>query len=299
MDMIYALLLADKQWGSQGTYNYKQIAQTMLGSLFTKNQSIIEKATDNTFWIKIGDWAKNYGEEDYFINITRPSDWLLYNLRSFAAVSSGQTSVDLTMTIDNTYNKLFYMVENYSNTSGLMPDFITGYPEDTTKTMGPAYKGWWKKHDKSSSMDYLEGKADGLYYYNACRYPWRVGADVILYDTISEAAVKDRLVKIAELFKSTAPGQVWDGYYLDGTKIPKSAMPSPDDGVFGKKCFVSPLAVAFLATNGYQGRNYTSQLQSYWDYMAQEPDSNQKYYSRSINLLNMILISGNWWNPEQ
>lgn len=297
-DIIYALLLADKQWGSTGAHNYRAIALTMLNSVFSnsRNNTLVEQL-GSEYWVKIGDWAQDWGAGYTYNDITRPSDWLLSNFRSFAAVSS---SSQWNKTIDDTYSKLFYMADTYSSQYSLMPDFVTGNAQDSSKPYGPAYDGWWKTHEPTSSLNNLEGTADGSYYYNACRYPWRIGADIILYNGSNETQAKNRLVKLAHFFENTPPANVWDGYRLDGTEIPKSQMPDPvEDGVRGKKCFVAPIAVAFLATNGHQGSNFTPQLQSYWDYMAAEPAGVEaKYYSSSVNLLNMLLISGNWWNPE-
>ena len=78
-----------------------------------------------------------------------------------------------------------------------------------------------------------------------------------------------------------SPGNVRSKYDMNGNGSSYS----------GELNMVAPLASAMSALNDPTGR-----LVSFWNYMDA---AYVNYFEDSINMLNMILISGNAWSPEK
>ncbi len=75
MDIAYALLLADKQWGSNGEINYLKEAKTIINAIMDKDVNVDE-------WIlKLGDWVNN--DDSTYGMGTRSSDFMLSHLKVF------------------------------------------------------------------------------------------------------------------------------------------------------------------------------------------------------------------------
>ncbi|MDR2574917.1 MAG: hypothetical protein LBC52_00575, partial [Treponema sp.] len=82
MDIIYSLIIADKQWGSNGPYNYLEIARTMLADLW-------QYCVHSTYkTMLLGDWASKGGDKGnpalaaIQMNATRPSDFIISHLKA-------------------------------------------------------------------------------------------------------------------------------------------------------------------------------------------------------------------------
>jgi hypothetical protein len=165
--------------------------------------------------------------------------------------------------VDNVYALIAQMQTSSSPQTGLLPDFII----NTTTTPKPA------------AANFLEGKADGEYGYNSCRVPWRIGTDYIVSH---DGRAKTALQKINTWIMSATsnnPSKIMDGYKLDGSKG------SGQTGTSG--AFSSPFAVAAMIGNN----------QAWLDGLWTSRGINEDYYSDSITMLSMIVLSGNWWAP--
>ena len=73
LDVAYALLLADKQWGSAGTVDYKAEALLVLHDVLKG------EFNSATVTLKVGDWATGADA-----NLTRPSDFMSGHMLVFA-----------------------------------------------------------------------------------------------------------------------------------------------------------------------------------------------------------------------
>jgi len=152
MDIAYSLLLANTQWGSDGTINYLQEAINMIAD-------IMEYEINHKTWSVLLSNAIEYDSKDYFD--TRSSDFMPANFKAFSAATGDNR---WNKVIYNGYKLFKYMQDEYSPDAGLVPDFIV----HLNKTPKPA-----PRH-------YLESAYDGYYNYNACRVPWRIGTDYLL-----------------------------------------------------------------------------------------------------------------------
>ncbi|MEX0173030.1 glycosyl hydrolase family 8 [Streptomyces sp. LMG1-1-1.1] len=214
MDVAYGLLLADKQWGSTGTYNYKDLA--------LKHIAAIKKDELNatTKLLKLGDWSSS-GDQYYWI--TRTSDWMVDHFRAFRT-ASGDTTWDAVRTAHQT--QISRLQSTYASGTGLLPDFVV----DTNTTPKPA------------PGQVLEDPNDGAYWWNACRTPWRIADDAVTSGDATSLAAARKLNGWIKTKTGGDPNKIAIGYKLNGTQISSGS----------EAAFFAPFAVAAMTDSGSQ-----------------------------------------------
>ena len=258
LDIAYALLLADKQWGSCGAIDYAAEAATILGGIETG------EVDSSGSYMRLGDWT-DPSEANYYQS-TRSSDFMPDHLRAFAAASANPV---WTSVLNHTYTVFDSLQVNHSPATGLIPDFIAA-PLGTPAPVGPGF---------------LEGPNDGAYDYNACRDPWRLGTDFVVS---GDARAKTAVQRITTWFRSATgndPGNIKSGYQLDGT------LSAGAD--YRSMAFVAPLGVGAMADSSNQ-----AWLNAIWDLVDGTSLDAEAYYENTLKLLSMIVMSGNWWTPQ-
>jgi hypothetical protein len=210
LDIAYALLLADRQWGSGGAIDYAAEARKVMSA-------IMAHEVDQQRWtIQLGDWAHDDSAKS---TAMRSSDFMPQHWRAFAK-SSGDARWDKLR--DQTYVVLAQLFQATAPKTGLMPDFIV--------LRAGAYQ---PPHGK-----FLEDKHDGDFGYNACRTPWRLATDYLVH---GEARALPQLRALNEwAFATTGgdPRKFSAGYTLAGKPLDE------DDHA---ACFIGPLAVSAMA----------------------------------------------------
>jgi endo-1,4-beta-D-glucanase Y len=205
----------------------------------------------------LGDWSTTT-DPTYFG--TRPSDFMLDHFRAFGAATCDTV---WTQAVDATYTLINTMQTKYSPSTGLLPDFVSN--TDTTPQPAPA--------------NFNEADTDGQYAYNSCRTPWRIGSD---YVSSGDPRAKSALSLMNTWIISNTggtPSNIKDGYALDGSAgLHQSGFSS---------AFASPFGVAAMVSGNQ------AWLDAIWNGMA----INSGYYGDSITMLDMIVMSGNWWTP--
>ena len=189
LSVAYGLLLADKQWGSSGTYNYKNLAVSRINAIKAK------EIHPTTFLPLLGDWSS---AGDKYYTSTRPSDFMIDHFRAFKA-ATGDATWD--RVIAATSALISQQQTTYSPDAGLIADFVV----NTTSSPKPA------------AANFLEAPTDGQYSYNSVRVPWHLGADAV---TFGDAASKTQSQRLTNWIKSKVgndPTRVRAGYKLDGT----------------------------------------------------------------------------------
>jgi endo-1,4-beta-D-glucanase Y len=205
----------------------------------------------------LGDWV-NVGEAQYNQFTPRSSDFMLVNFRAFANASNDPVWNDVVV---QSQNVMTGIQAQYSPVSGLMPDFIVnGVP-------APA--------------NFLEKNTDGAYNYNAGRVPWRVGTDALLYDDAISRDIVQNISHWIEASTNGDPLNIRAGYQLNGSPLPNSD--------YFTTFFVAPMGVAAMNDPAQQ-----AWLNAIYDSVY---DSHIDYYEDSINLLCMMVMSGNFWSP--
>ncbi len=258
IDIAFGLLLAHSQWGSQGDIDYLKEAILVIEDIMGAN-AIKGDINQELSSVKLGDWVRS----GHFMNGTRTSDFIMDHFRVFFCATHNE---DWNKVTDNCYNLIDEMQTKYSQETGLLPDFIVDLNTDA----------------KPANPDYLEGKHDGHYSYNACRDPWRLANDYLIF---GDERAKKAVVKIDKwLFKSSEgdPKKVRAGYQLDGTKIYS----------WSDMSFTAPFAVgAMLDTTNQEWLN------KLYSKVLTHKVNNGDYYDCTLKLLAMITISGNYWVP--
>ena len=231
LDIAYALLLADVQWGASGPVNYAQEAQRTLEAIV---QHTIDPATKLTL---LGDWVAPDGD---YARATRSSDWMVDHFRAFAAVAPD----DWLPTIDAHLDLATHMQVTFAPLTGLLPDFIVDI--DTAPKPAPP--------------DFLEAETDGDFAWNACRTPWRLGVDALVSgDRRSIAAVR-RMTAWIRAATGDDPGAIGETYRLDGTALdPASSM-----------AFTAPFAVAAMSASA-DDPGAQEWVDSLWENMVTTP----------------------------
>ena len=283
MDIIYSLIVADKQWGSDGKYNYKELALEMLDGFY---EYVVHKAYST---LLLGDWAYNATPNtatSALRNGTRPSDFILSHLRAYKAID---TKNDWQAVIDATLNVIIDVRDalhaDDAPNNGLLPDFAVRSTVTADKWI-PAPSG------------FLEGTNDGRYSWNSCRTPWRLGTDYLLYgDTpmpsgsLTNPSLYTYSIKPLNDFAKARVGEDTNnmaglnaGYSLDAPLA--NATQGANAG------FAAPFLVTAAAVGGDQ-----AWVDAFWVHSGTFSFMND-WYGDYYKLITMITASGNFWKPE-
>lgn len=258
LDAAFGLLLADKQWGSNGAVNYLQAAKDIINAI---KQSEVYAIANS---LQLGDWAHT---DRKYKNGTRPSDFMYDHLRCFKNAVNDTT---WTSVLNECYTLVNDMQQNFSQTTGLIPDFIIG----TGGSPQPAL------------ANYLESANDGAYYYNSCRTPWHLGCDFVLNGDSRAKVASD---KINTWIQSTTGGnshKIKSGYKLDGSNI--------NGNNYEDLSFIAPFGVSAMVNSNNQ-----AWLNDIWSNVIGVTNLNRDtYFGNTIKMLCMIIMSGNMWAPN-
>ncbi len=250
LEIAYGLLIADTKWGSTGSVNYKAEAVRIINAI---KKSEVNNSTKFTL---LGDW----GNDAEYKNSSRSSDWMPGHLRAFAK-ATGDSFWDSVRTRSET--AVSQLQSQYAPNTGLLPDFVVN--ANSTPKPAPA--------------DFLEGPYDGKYSWNACRDPWRLGADAI---SASGSAAAAQVRKMNTWIKSATggdPSKIQSGYSLSGTKTESGQHP----------CFTAPFAVAAMTDPGSQ-----AWLDKLWTSIAAFAPDSTDYYGTGITVQVLLILTGNY-----
>ncbi|GAA2240165.1 glycosyl hydrolase family 8 [Herbiconiux moechotypicola] len=156
------------------------------------------------------------------------------------------------------------MQAEYAPETGLLPDFIV----DTDGTPAPAPAG------------FLESPDDGAYGWNATRVPWRLASAALLSGDERSAAAAGRIASWTIGATDAHPSRIRAGYTLGGTPLVD----------YGDIAFTAPLGAGAAADSAQQ-----SWVNAVWKVLGSSPAGG--YYSDSLRLQVMMLLSGNVWPP--
>lgn len=258
LDIAYALLLADKLWGDTGEFDYAAEARATMTAILAYEVEPI------SMHLGIGDWALR-PDDTYYRNTTRSSDFMVSHLRAFGAATGEDAWYEV---LDRTYAIIDAVRASHAPKTGLLPDFIVDL--DTVPRPADAM--------------FLEGEADGMYSWNAGRYPWRVALDYLLSGERRAKAAIDPLNAWIRASTENDPTRIADTYALDGSTLPNHGE--------NAMAFVAPLGVAAMVDPVNQ-----AWLDAIWADVAAKPLAEEDYFGNTLKLLAMIAMSGNWAAP--
>jgi endo-1,4-beta-D-glucanase Y len=213
-DMAWALVMADKQWGGQGSLqkSYLDYAKQLLDDIW--NHEILDSKLpkNGSSW---GDW--NNLNVSYFA----PSYY-----RVFAKVTGkGEWESNVVKTIYDTLEANLTS-SNGNQTNGLVPAFSNSTGGDAQ--VGPGQSPL--KHH---------------YQYDSCRTPFRIGLDACQFN---ETRAKAYVAKTSQFFAGIGAANIKDGYELNGTPKPEF----PDKFMGKSAAFIGPAGVGAMHSAQYQ-----------------------------------------------
>lgn len=194
--------------------------------------------------------------------LSRCSDWMTDHFRTYYKVTGDSFWNDVVNTIYSTYNTLS---SNYSAQTGLVSDFIN--------------------YEDPQPYPYSDGITH--YSYDACRFPWRIATDYAHYTASEAKNICNKMLNWLIAATGGDPNQIMAEYELNGTPI----------GDFNSTAFTAPFLAACIVDKSSVNLDYGRFLGLGWNFLIAE-ESKADYYEDSINLLCMMLISGNWWKPD-
>lgn len=213
MDIAYALLLADRQWGSSGSINYLQAAKNIIGAIMSHD------VNQSQWTLRLGDWATSGS----FNTATRPSDFMLNHLKAFRK-ATGDARWD--QVIDKTYSIINSVHGSYSPNTGLLPDFVV--------LQGGSYQ--------PAAAGFLEGANDGNYYYNSARTPWRIATDYLMTGDTRALGQLEKMNAFIKSNTSQKPVNIKAGYTLGGSPLVS----------YNSGAFYAPFGVSAMVSPSHQ-----------------------------------------------
>lgn len=258
LDIAYALLLAHRQWRSRGPIDYR--AQSLLVSRAALAHDVNPRLGNTT----PGDWAAGKDTRR-----TRTSDFMPAHFDAFARVDP-DSAWQWRRVKRSTSAIALAQFRNGSRRTGLLPDFMA----------------YWRGEWRPVRGVYLESKHDGDFGYNACRDPWRLSLPYLL---MGQRRLRPLLLKHTVWLRTETngdPAQIRAGYYVRNGPNGQPYRNYPD------LAFTAPAAVnAMLGGDG--GQRWLNRL---WRAITRGP-STSNYYSDSLRLMALLILSRNWWQP--
>jgi endo-1,4-beta-D-glucanase Y len=256
-DMAFALLMADKQWGGQGTLDksYLQYATDQITRVW--NHEILD--------------SKLAGGGDHFL------DWNNINISYFAPAyyrlfkqSVSIPGADWDAVIQTSYDTIAIALNNdptHQQNNGLVPAWCAshGSPPDGVCSPVPA-----------------PGGGASNYQYDSCRTPFRIALDWCWF---GEPRAKSYLAKTSSFFTGIGASNIADGYALDGTPQPQYGSPGQQSAAF-----LGPAGVGAMSAPAYQ----TLLDQAYAEVATRKLLVGGTYYDESWTMLSLLMMTGNF-----
>lgn len=265
MDMAYSEVAADTRWG-EADPSYKKDALRMIDIIMHK------EVETGTFVLKPGEWGGSgkEGEPGLAYDPMADIENISYFSPAYYKLFQQYANDERWKKVAESSNQIIqnvYRANEGANKTGLLPNWTkaNGWPLDKP------YAQWAKYEDG----------------YDACRIPLRQGLAKLWYpDKPEVAGPADSILKRQNaFFDSVGPGNIADGYNLDGTKT--------DTGKWNVPSFVSTAAVGEYASGDKKHRD--AMLNHAIDLRSQPKKDG--YYHESLHLLSMLAISGKMINP--
>lgn len=287
VDAAFALLVADKKWGSgNGNPNYRGEAQTILNGL--QRFAVYNRSSTASDLIANGEKELSWGEGTS--NFTMSSYQVVSYMKQFANASDATRAAQWRETMRAGYKAFDYFYDANPGTALTPYTFLTAPGANQYQ---PSAKGYNFGPD-------------------SCRIPWRVGLDFLWhgnanstyansFDANIRATLAQDLPKVNAAWFMNAvnndPTAALYGYQLNGT-------PSPGTFVYGQRHTAGSMAVGAMTDAGNQTR-----LNTLYEWMRKQipgqPYSfngktvKAEYYGDTVLMATMIAVTGNMPNlPE-
>ncbi|MBL0419951.1 hypothetical protein JI739_06285 [Ramlibacter sp. AW1] len=246
-DIAMALLMADRQWGSDGKWNYLQEGINTIHAM--KYWNMKEDGT-----------TKGLPRS----HVSRTSDYMIGHFRAYKK-ATGDALWD--RAVDRSYELINLMQTRFAPGTGLMPDFII-HTDTASPIPSPGGYG-----------DFVD--TEGYYYANAQRNPWRYGTDYVCSGDERWKNVLNKLMAFIKQDTGGDPARVSAGYHLNGYAMSRAYSP---------KGMIGPLLCGAMVDPAHQ--EFLNRL---WTWNTE--NFTTLYYDSELQLIPLIVASGNWWRP--
>jgi endo-1,4-beta-D-glucanase Y len=213
-DIAFALVMADKQWGSAGSLNYLNLA----------------KAQINNIWLHEVVDSKLAGPGDSWND-----PWRNINISYFAPA----------------FYRVFKMVDPAHDWDAVIKTTYDTIIASLTTANGNASNGlvpaWC-----ASNNNAISGSQAGPYHYqyDSCRTPFRIALDWCWF---GETRAKDYLTKTSTFFSGIGAANIVDGYELTGAKKVQFSPATTAPTIAQQSAsFLGPAGVGAMISNTYQ-----------------------------------------------
>ena len=216
LDIAYALLLADKQWGSCRGVDYAANARWVIEAIASADMHREGR------YMLLGDWVAPADRAAY--DTTRPADFMPGHFRGFQQFMHQAWWVQV---VDNGYWLLDRVQTTHASGTGLLPDFIESADSDDPRPGAP----------KAQADDEA-----GEFGQQASRVPLRIGTDYLAYGDLRAKRVLERMNAFFQGSTEGDPGRIAEGYTLSGEPL------RPGESM----AFTAPLGVAAMSDSKHQ-----------------------------------------------
>ena len=245
-DIAMALLMANRQWGSAGRWNY------------------LKEGIDTISAMK----ARNFNPNGASKGLPRPTDSRVsdYMTGHFKAYQAATGDAFWATAVQKSYDTMNHIQLAYAPTTGLLPDFVINTDSATPQP--------------SPGLVADNNPFEGCYYYNSCRLPWRLATDFVTTNDSRFGTVCGKLMDFLERDSAGDPENMNCGWRLNGALL----------GDHRGHSFVGPALAGAMVHPRFQ-----TFLNALWTWNRDIPGYG--YYDNELQLIPMIVASGNWWNP--
>jgi endo-1,4-beta-D-glucanase Y len=196
LDIAYALLLADKQWGSCGPHDYRGEARRVISAI-TRGELHREGR-----YILLGDWVDASQRRLY--DTARTSDFVPGHFRSYQRFMGQSWWLGV---IDNGYWLLETMQAQHSPKAGLFPEYVSNADSE---------------HPRAALAGFRDDASAHRYALHASSVPWRLGSDFLVSGENRARRILTRLNAFVQRQAEGDPGRIGAGFSLDGTPSSES-----------------------------------------------------------------------------
>lgn len=251
LDIAYALLWAGQTWGEP----YGAQGRAMLSEILRCN------VNPKTQMVGLGSFI-HPDEPDHYFGV-RTSDIMPGHFRAFARVSHDRRWETV---LNNSYRLLANLQRQHSPKAGLWPDFVIVRPGQAPQLAPP---------------DYLEGKNDASFGYNACRVPFRLGVDALCNRESRAIALLKTPTCWLDRVTHGDPSKIANGYTLKGARLSAHWVSS--------QAFAAPIALAALCIPAEA--NWAGDC---WDFVLTDKLEDDDYYGNTLKALCLVVRAGLW-----
>ncbi|HPD18407.1 MAG TPA: glycosyl hydrolase family 8, partial [Candidatus Goldiibacteriota bacterium] len=273
-DAAFALMMAHYQWGSSGAINYRQEALTLMAAILNNE---ITSSND----IRPGDgW--DFGNISYFA----PAYYRMFgdftgNTRWYSVASrTYNTIINYYRNHADTYNSATglytWLMPNWCNYDGTRNDGNDGWAMDS-------YSYWW----------------------DACRTPWRLTYDYLLYGTLNHQYAYECPSTISRFFRTRYagnPGNIKSHYKLNGNETTYCRGDRTPDLCDEDVMCLPPVEGAIACAAMVEGNQVW--LNAAYDKLVQftfPTDTGVNwgtdYFADILKMLYLLVLTGNMKNP--